>query len=71
MNATMRFLVTGVTPIGALAGGLIGTAIGLRPTMWVAAAGQFAAAGWLLASPMRKLRDLPRYELPEVETVEV
>jgi predicted MFS family arabinose efflux permease len=57
MNATIRFVVSGVSPVGALAGGLIGTEIGLRPTMWVAAAGQFAAAGLLLVSPVRKLRD--------------
>jgi MFS family permease len=59
MNATIRFVVSGVSPVGALTGGLIGTEIGLRPTMWIAAAGQFAAAGLLLMSPMRKLRDLP------------
>ncbi len=62
MNATIRFVVSGVSPVGALLGGLIGTEIGLRPTMWVAAAGEFAAAAWLLASPMRKLRDFPDSE---------
>jgi predicted MFS family arabinose efflux permease len=62
MNATIRFVVSGVSPLGALVGGLIGTEIGLRPTMWVAAVGEFAAAGWLLASPMRKLRDFPDSE---------
>ena len=59
MNATIRFVVSGISPVGALAGGVIGTEIGLRPTMWIAAAGQFAAAGLLLVSPMRKLRDFP------------
>jgi MFS family permease len=59
MNATVRFVVSGVSPVGALVGGVIGTEIGLRPTMWVAAAGQFAAAGLLLMSPVRKLRDFP------------
>jgi predicted MFS family arabinose efflux permease len=59
MNATIRFVVSGIAPVGALAGGVIGTEIGLRPTMWIAAAGQFAAAGLLLVSPMRKLRDFP------------
>src|SRR5580658_184401 len=57
MNATIRFVVSGFSPVGALAGGVIGTEIGLRPTMWIAAAGQFAAAGLLLVSPVRKLRD--------------
>ncbi len=62
MNATIRFVVSGVSPVGALTGGLIGTEVGLRPTMWVAAAGQFAAAGLLLMSPMRKLREFPCHE---------
>jgi predicted MFS family arabinose efflux permease len=60
MNATIRFLVTGVSPLGALAGGVVATEIGLRPTMWVAAAGEVLAAGCLLASPIRTIRDLPR-----------
>jgi predicted MFS family arabinose efflux permease len=62
MNATIRFVVSGVSPLGALAGGIIGTTIGLRPTMWVAAAGQFAAAGLLLISPIRKHRDFPGHD---------
>jgi MFS family permease len=64
MNASIRFVVSGVSPVGALIGGLIGTEIGLRPTMWVAAVGELSAAGWLLASPMRKLRDFPENALP-------
>ena len=59
MNATMRFLVWGVLPIGALIGGAIGTSIGLRPTLWLAVGGQALAGGWLLASPMRRMRDFP------------
>ncbi len=59
MNATIRTLVSGVLPLGALAGGLVGTAIGLRATMWVAAVGQLTAVGWLLASPLRGRREIP------------
>jgi hypothetical protein len=59
MNATIRFVVSGVLPVGALAGGAIGTAIGLRPSLWLAVAGQVLAGGWLLASPMRRMRDFP------------
>jgi MFS family permease len=57
MNASMRFVVWGVTPVGALLGGAIGGAIGLRPAMWLAAAGEAVAGVWLLASPLRKMRD--------------
>jgi predicted MFS family arabinose efflux permease len=57
MNASMRFVVWGVTPIGAVLGGAIGSAIGLRPTLWLAAAGEALAGTWLLASPLRRMRD--------------
>jgi MFS family permease len=59
MNATMRFVVWGVLPIGALLGGLIGSGIGPRPTLWIAMIGQSLAGVWLLASPMRTMRDFP------------
>jgi MFS family permease len=62
MNATMRFVVWGVLPIGALIGGLLGTIIGLRPTLWIGAVGQAVAGIWLLASPMRSMRDFPEIE---------
>src|SRR5919198_898458 len=38
MNATMRFMVWGTLPLGAALGGAVGSAIGLRPTVWIAAA---------------------------------
>ncbi len=59
MNATMRFVVWGVLPIGALIGGVLGAALGLRTTLWVGAVGQSLAVVWLLVSPMRSLRDFP------------
>ena len=59
MNATMRFVVWGVLPIGALLGGVLGAAFGLRTTLWVGALGQALAGIWLLVSPMRSLRDFP------------
>ena len=59
MNASMRFVVWGVLPIGALIGGVLGTALGLRPTLWIGVIGQVLAVGWLLASPMRSMRDFP------------
>ncbi|MGA3149393.1 MAG: MFS transporter [Acidimicrobiales bacterium] len=64
MNATIRFVVYGILPIGAIVGGAIGTAIGLRPTLWVAVSGEALAGIWLLASPIRHMKDFPanRYE---------
>ena len=59
MNATMRFVVWGVLPIGAILGGVLGSVLGLRPTLWIGAAGEAVAGVWLLASPMRDMRDFP------------
>jgi predicted MFS family arabinose efflux permease len=49
----------GVRPLGSLAGGLLGSAIGLRPALWVGTLGAIAGALWLLPSPMLSLRELP------------
>ena len=52
VNATFHVLVRGVFPIGALASGMLGDAIGLRPTLLVAAAGFVISAVLLTRSPM-------------------
>jgi MFS family permease len=49
----------GVRPIGALAGGLLGTWIGLQTTLWIGSIGAIAGVLWLLPSPVMHLRDLP------------
>jgi MFS family permease len=50
------FVNWGVRPIGALGGGLLAGAIGLRPTMWIAAIGGLAGVLWILPSPMARVR---------------
>ena len=52
----------GVRPLGSLAGGALGTTIGLRPTLWIATVGALAGVLWLLPSPIPRLRDLPEPE---------
>ena len=59
MNASVRFLVFGTLPVGGLLGGVLGTAIGVLPTLWVAVAVQALAAVPVLASPLVGMRDLP------------
>jgi MFS family permease len=59
MNASMRFAVWGILPVGALIGGILGTETSLRSTLWVGAIGGCLAGVWLLASPMRRMRDFP------------
>jgi MFS family permease len=59
MNATMRFIVWGTLPIGALIGGALGGTIGLRATLWVAAIGGLLAIVPLMARPVRRLVRIP------------
>ncbi len=59
MNATMRFLVWGMMPIGSLLAGGLGTVLGNRATLVIAGAGMVAALGWLIWSPVRSGRELP------------
>lgn len=54
----------GVRPIGSLAGGWLGSAIGLRPTLWIATVGAIAGVLWLIWSPMPRLRTLEGREAP-------
>jgi MFS family permease len=49
----------GTRPLGALAGGLAGTFIGLRPTLWIGAIGGMTGVAWLLPSPLPKFRMPP------------
>jgi MFS family permease len=48
----------GIRPLGSLVGGLLGSAIGLRPTLWIATLGAIAGILWLLPSPVPRLRTL-------------
>jgi MFS family permease len=56
----------GVRPLGAFVGGGLGTAIGLRPTLWIATVGALAGVLWLLPSRIPRLRDLPEPEEPNL-----
>lgn len=59
MNASVRFVVWGVMPIAALLAGALASWIGVGPTLWIAAAGQLLAAGFVATGPFWRLRDLP------------
>lgn len=58
-TGAFRFVNYGIRPLGALAGGALGSAIGLRPTLLIASVGALAGLLWLLPSPIPKLRELP------------
>ncbi|HEV2643307.1 MAG TPA: hypothetical protein VGT98_11390, partial [Candidatus Elarobacter sp.] len=60
MNATMRTFVWGTIPMGALAGGFLGTALGITGTIAVGAALTGVSALWLL--PLRERAPLAQAE---------
>lgn len=63
LNATMRFVMWGVTPVGALAGGFLATTVvGLQGTLFVAAAGVALATLSFLEPALRSLRRIPAAE---------
>lgn len=45
----------GTRPLGALGAGALGVTLGLRDTLWIAAAGATLSFLWLLAAPVRRL----------------
>lgn len=55
-NASRRFLVQGVIPVGALLGGTLGTVLGLRTTIALGAAGAALAVLPLVFSPLRAVQ---------------
>jgi MFS family permease len=59
MNAAVRWIVWGTMPVGAVIGGALGTAIGIRPTVIIGLIGSWAAGFWVYFSPLRRMRDIP------------
>lgn len=57
VGASVGFLVGGVATLGLLAGGALGSAIGIRPAIWVAALGALPATLVLVFSPVAALRE--------------
>jgi MFS family permease len=68
MNASIRFLVWGTLPLGGLLGGVLAELLGSRGALWVGMGGQLLAVVWVLASPLRTMRDLPRTEVEARES---
>ncbi|MEU4272869.1 MFS transporter [Streptomyces sp. NPDC026092] len=62
MNAAVRWVVWGTLPLGGVLGGALGTLIGVRPALWVAFVGSWAAGWFVFFSPLRRMRDVPRPE---------
>ncbi|HZO74754.1 MAG TPA: MFS transporter, partial [Ktedonobacteraceae bacterium] len=54
VGASMQFIGEGTLPLGALIGGVLGQALGLRLTFILACSGMFLAFLWTLFSPIRR-----------------
>jgi MFS family permease len=59
MNATMRFIVWGTIPAGAIIGGVLGSLIGLQATIVVGALGGLIAFLPVALSPVRHIVTMP------------
>ncbi|WP_406041166.1 MFS transporter [Micromonospora sp. NBC_00898] len=55
----------GIRPLGALTGGALGSWLGLRPTLWIAAVGGTLCVLWLLPSPIPAVRSLDQVHSPD------
>jgi MFS family permease len=60
--ATSGMVALGTLPIGALLGGFVGQAIGLRPTLFMVGLGVSAAFGLLALTPVLRLGTVPGAE---------
>jgi MFS family permease len=59
VNGAYLWVSYGVVPLGSLFGGALGTIAGTRATFWICALGAWSGAVFLVASPLRRMRDLP------------
>ncbi|AGZ42069.1 MFS transporter [Actinoplanes friuliensis] len=59
VNASFLWISYGSIPLGALAGGALGSAFGLRPALLIAVLGMWSASLFVVFSPLRGLRDFP------------
>jgi MFS family permease len=69
VTATMRFLIFGTSPIGAVLGGSLGTWLGTRTALWALLGALVASGALLLTRSLVSRRDLP--DQPPPATVEV
>ncbi|QGN34020.1 MFS transporter [Microlunatus sp. Gsoil 973] len=58
-QATWRFLVYGMQPVGALLGGTLGSVFGFRATLVISSLIMLLGTGFALLSPLRTMRRLP------------
>ena len=82
LNASRRFIVWGVIPLGSLVGGMLASQVGLRETLWISAIGsllaclpcsshRYARSGaWKTRSESTLQLSPPRRSMPELPEIE-
>lgn len=58
---SIRFVIFGVMPIGSLLGGVLATAFGIRPALWILATANVLAGYVLFTGPIKNSRQLPAH----------
>jgi predicted MFS family arabinose efflux permease len=61
VTATMRFLIFGTSPLGALLGGSLGTWLGVREALWLLLGAATLSGTLLLTRALTASRDLPTH----------
>jgi MFS family permease len=61
VSGAYTFVNYGIRVLGSLAGGLLGSTIGLRPALWIGTAGALLGVLFLLPSPVPRMRELPEH----------
>lgn len=59
MNASIHCVLWGVIPIGSLLTGVLGSSIGVVPTMFIGAVGALAGSAFVVFSPLLRMREPP------------
>jgi MFS family permease len=59
MNATYRMLIWGAPPFGAVGGGLLGSAVGLRAALVISLIAMTSPILWIFFSPVFRLTEMP------------
>ena len=62
VNATVRFIVWGTMPLGALLGGIVAQQIGVREALWVFMGVRLVSFLPLMFSPLPRLRDFSQVQ---------
>jgi MFS family permease len=58
-SGAYTFVNYGVRPLGSLVGGVLGSTIGLRPTLWIGSTAAIVGGLFLLPSPLPHIHGLP------------